>query len=119
VARRTRHTGGVRSRWLATSAIVVSAVLAALVWYRAGGDRARLETGPAGYVDFATEPAGAEVQLDGRSLGVTPATFALPSGVHEFEVRKPGYLSSQITVRVPQEAHVPVDLPLIPITAGQ
>jgi len=109
-----RDTSGLRSRWVVASAILVGAIALTGTFYLPRGGADLGASGP-GYVDFVTEPAGAEVQLDGRNLGVTPATFALPSGVHEFEVRKPGYHPSQVTVRVSREEHVPVDLPLVPV----
>jgi len=111
--------GFLRSVGSTSAAAMVGVAVALTIWMCQASPRPPRAVGAAGYVDFSTEPAGAEVQLDGRALGVTPATFALPSGVHEFEVSKPGYYSSQVTVQVPRAAHVPVKLPLIRVGSAR
>ena len=54
-----------------------------------------------GSLDIRSEPAGAEVWLDGEQVGVTPWTAAKkPSGTYEFELKKPYYLSHSEMVTV-------------------
>jgi hypothetical protein len=47
--------------------------------------------GPPATVAVNSEPAGAEVWLDGRLVSETPATLEIPAGWHRLQVRKAGY----------------------------
>lgn len=58
-------------------------------------------------VSVTSEPAGADVLVDGRALAVTPATLELTAGERDIELSLPGYNSWQREIRVfadePQE----------------
>ena len=43
-------------------------------------------------INLATDPAGAEVIIDGQLFGFTPLTTAVPEGEHTVTFRKPGFL---------------------------
>jgi len=51
-------------------------------------------------ISVSSEPAGAEVRVDGRVLAVTPATVELTAGEREIEVALSGYNAWQRQVRV-------------------
>ncbi len=60
-------------------------------------------------VALATEPAGAEVLVDGEVAGTTPVELELVAGSHDLEVRLPGYNAWRGAVDV--EPDVPQSLP--------
>jgi hypothetical protein len=39
-------------------------------------------------VRITSEPAGAEIEVNGAFVGSTPATFQIPSGTHRIAVRR-------------------------------
>jgi hypothetical protein len=51
-------------------------------------------------VEIDSEPAGAQVVLDGRVLGTTPLRGTLPRGDHDIElvIRSPGYITQVAVV---------------------
>jgi formylglycine-generating enzyme required for sulfatase activity len=51
-------------------------------------------------ISVTSEPAGAEVLVDGRPIAVTPAVLELTAGEREIELRLPGYNAWQQQVRV-------------------
>ena len=59
-------------------------------------------------VSIASAPGGATVLADGEELGVTPLTFVLRSGLHDIQLRKPGFKTWQEPVTV--EADTPLAL---------
>jgi hypothetical protein len=76
--------------------------------------RVRLLTdGARGSLEVTTEPAGAEVFVDGRSLGPAPATGeALLAGAHYVTVRALGYRELIVRVEVGADRTSRVTLPL-------
>lgn len=62
-------------------------------------------------IRVATEPAGAQVLVDGAAVATTPATLEVDAGERQIEVRLPGYnaWSSALTVN----ANQPQELPLV------
>jgi PEGA domain len=42
-------------------------------------------------VDISSNPAGADIEIDGKFVGNTPSTLALPAGEHAIKVTKSGY----------------------------
>jgi hypothetical protein len=54
-------------------------------------------------IAFTSTPSGAEVLVNGRSIGRTPTTWsgAGPGKAYQVEYRKNGYASKAVTVRVP------------------
>jgi PEGA domain len=47
-------------------------------------------SGPAGVVAIASDPAGAEIYIDGKFVGQTPSTLHLAGGPHQVELKYPG-----------------------------
>ena len=61
----------------------------------------------AGQLNVNYIPQGAEVLLDGKSLGTTPDVFRnIPAGPHRVEVRKNGYKSMAQTVTIKENEQV-------------
>ena len=54
-------------------------------------------------VSFASEPAGAEVRVDGHALGTTPLTAPLTSGTRQVEFVLAGYLPERRSIEVVAE----------------
>jgi serine/threonine-protein kinase len=70
---------------------------------------------PNGFVEFVSNPRGADILLDGKVIGRTgdaPFTAEVPAGTHEIEMRKDGYYPAPATVKVPANERVPVELDL-------
>jgi formylglycine-generating enzyme required for sulfatase activity len=51
-------------------------------------------------INVATEPAGAEVLSEGKSLGMTPVAIELLAGTHEVILRKSGFKTEKRTLSV-------------------
>lgn len=66
------------------------------------------------YVVSTSEPAGADIVLDGKVVGRTPYTFEIAPGSYDIEYRKPGYFPTQATIQVKEAERVPVEVELIP-----
>lgn len=62
-------------------------------------------------VSLSTEPAGAQIQVDGEALGVTPLTLELTAGQRNIEVRLPGFNGWEHELQV--VAGEPVTLPTV------
>ena len=65
-------------------------------------------------VRLATTPAGAEVQVDGEVVGVTPLTMELTQGERDIEARLAGFNVWQDSVEV--AANEPLELPPVRLT---
>jgi hypothetical protein len=55
-----------------------------------------------GRVSLTSTPAGAEVKLDGKRVGVTPLTTAVPPGEHSFTMTLAGHADARGRVTVPR-----------------
>lgn len=53
-----------------------------------------------GRLRVASEPSGAEVRIDGRSVGRTPLEHAVDGGVHRLQLAASGYAALADTVRI-------------------
>jgi len=62
-------------------------------------------------VRFVSDPAGAQVQVDGVLVGVTPLAVDLSSGTRAVELALPGFRSAARRIEV--RANVPLDVPAI------
>ncbi|MCZ6507979.1 MAG: SUMF1/EgtB/PvdO family nonheme iron enzyme [Acidobacteria bacterium] len=62
-------------------------------------------------VQMSSDPAGASVRVDGRSLGTTPLTLELGAGSHRLELSLAGYQA--YTAAFPVVAGRPVTLPRV------
>jgi hypothetical protein len=60
-----------------------------------------------------SEPSGAQVYVDGALAGVTPLDEPLAPGVHRVELRKDGYITSALEVRVEEEPLEALDVVLV------
>jgi hypothetical protein len=54
------------------------------------GDSEAVHGGGSGNVAVASDPVGAEIYVDGKFVGQTPATFHLASGTHRVELKASG-----------------------------
>src|SRR5690606_1255373 len=57
---------------------------------------------PASQVVVRSEPSGAEVVLDGESMGETPWGGVVEAGPHELLLKKEGFLEVASTILVPE-----------------
>jgi serine/threonine-protein kinase len=64
-----------------------------------------------GYIHVALP--GAEVYVDGKLVGPTPATIETVEGSHEIEIRKEGYYPWSLTLDVAADQQTPVEPSLI------
>ncbi|MFC1714947.1 PEGA domain-containing protein [Candidatus Poribacteria bacterium] len=64
-----------------------------------------------------SEPTGAEVIMDGESVGETETAIDLKPGAHTFEFRKDGYKSERFNAVVPPNASDP--LPVVPLKVAE
>src|SRR4029450_12957429 len=92
----------------------VSLALAAAMVVGAGAaEIPRGSTGAAGALSITTEPDNADVYVDGRLAGQTPANVAsLAAGEHRVRIVKSGYLENARVVTLPpgQPSHLNVKL---------
>ena len=70
-----------------------------------------------GVVRVSSEPADAELLVDGKSVGTGPRELSLPAFAHRFEFRKPGF-AAFITEVTPQPGQ-PQELKAILLTPQQ
>ncbi|HSB61205.1 MAG TPA: TonB family protein, partial [Vicinamibacteria bacterium] len=72
-----------------------------------------------GGIEVATEPPGAEVRIDGSSMGRTPITLSgLEPGSHTVTVSLRGYSSAELSLLVPPgPMPVPLRFTLLPLEA--
>lgn len=69
---------------------------------------------PRGIVEIESQPAGAQVVLDGQKRGVTPYQRALLAGSHELLLGLSGYADHQQTLQVQGGQTLRIDVPLAP-----
>jgi hypothetical protein len=53
-------------------------------------DNAAESPAETGTIEFASDPSGADIYVDGKFMGQTPATIRLASGSHHIELTSPG-----------------------------
>ena len=106
-ARPAALSGGGHRRWqtLAIAAcalllVAVGAYVAPIAWTRVMGGAL-----PTGLLEVESNPAGAEVVLDGKVVGQTPKTVEAAAGQHHVEVRIGGS-SRTAWVTVPEEGRL-------------
>jgi hypothetical protein len=66
-----------------------------------------------GRVAITSDPAGAEIYIDGKFVGQTPSTIRLPSGAHRIEVKSQGKQNWQRDLEVLKDS----ELTLHPVLA--
>jgi PEGA domain len=72
---------------------------------------------PHGSIAVRSEPEGARAELDGRSAGPTPARLDAPSGEHRLTFRLEGYIPTNLSALVVENAVTTVNVELWLATA--
>ena len=90
--------GGARRGWMvwALALLVLAQMPVVAIWVM---DRPLLSAAGGGAVHIESAPAGAEVRMDGRALGVTPLALTLDAGDRVLELQYGGVVR-QVTVNV-------------------
>ncbi|HSD11762.1 MAG TPA: serine/threonine-protein kinase [Candidatus Binatia bacterium] len=102
-----------KSGWLVAVAAAIVALVAlggALLVRGKGGS---LPSPGVGYLEFVSEPVGAEIFLDGSVVGRTPYTSEVTAGKHEIEFRKDGYFPATQSTTVEPNKRVTIELPML------
>ncbi|TBH20773.1 PEGA domain-containing protein [Thermus thermamylovorans] len=71
-----------------------------------------------GTLSLASNPAGAEVYLDGALRGRTPLSLSLPEGRYGVELRLPGHEPYRAQVQVRRGETTRLDVRLVPLRTG-
>jgi len=72
----------------------------------------------AGQLEVDSTPAGAQIQVDGQSMGITPFNLAqLNPGQHTVAISKPGFAPETRTVNVASGSHSMISVQLSSLTA--
>jgi len=74
--------------------------VAELVELRAGSMSELLESARLGTVHVVSEPIGAEVVIDGATVGFAPIAVELPPGTYAVQLRKPGFVDDRKSIEV-------------------
>ena len=100
-----------QTAWL----VIAAGVLVILLVGGAFALRARggLSSPAVGYLEFVSEPAGAEIFLDGNIVGRTPYTSEVTAGKHEIEFRKLGFYPATQSTNVEANKRVTIELPML------
>jgi hypothetical protein len=61
-----------------------------------------------GTIEFASDPSGADIYVDGKFMGQTPSTIRLASGSHHIEMTSPGRQVWARDLDVLKDSHVTV-----------
>lgn len=70
--------------------LIVSAIVLSILGYRFDSNNGSLEQGA--LLQFASEPSGATVEVDGKAaVNKTPTKFSVMAGTHTFTMRRDGY----------------------------
>jgi serine/threonine protein kinase len=78
-------------------------------------EKLQRSTSHVAFADVHSNPAGAEIFVDGNSTGkFTPSRFELPSGMHTIIIRLNGYEPAKRTVQASEGSPVPVEVLLKP-----
>ena len=102
-----------KSSWLVAAAAAIAALVAlggALLVRGKGGSS---PSPGVGYLEFVSEPVGAEIFLDGNVVGRTPYTSEVIAGKHEIEFRKEGYYPATQSTTVEPNKHIMIELPML------
>jgi hypothetical protein len=106
----------VRSTWV-IAAIVAAVALVATAFVLVPRWRAKAAIAQTGQLAIVSQPAGAEVIVDGQRRGLTPLTLALSSGAHVLQLNR-GDVAKNIAVTIKPGAEVShfVDLQSQPLS---
>lgn len=65
------------------------------------------------YLDITSNPAGAQLYVDGKLRGQTPARLTLPLGKHELRLSKAGHYEWEAQMQFDKEQEIPVNINLV------
>ena len=102
-----------QAQWIGAAALlfVASLALGAALFLRTKSEpRAAAAVG---YLEFVSDPAGAEIFLDGNIVGRTPYTAEVTAGKHEVEFRKQGYYPATQSPTVEPNRRIVIELPML------
>jgi eukaryotic-like serine/threonine-protein kinase len=100
-----------QTAWLGIAAVVLVILLVGGAFaLRARGG---LSSPAVGYLEFVSEPAGAEIFVDGNIVGRTPYTSEVTAGKHEIEFRKLGFYPATQSTNVEANERVTIELPML------
>ena len=102
-----------KSSWLVAVAAAIVALVALGAALLVRGKGGSSPSPGIGYLEFVSEPVGAEIFLDGNVVGRTPYTSEVTAGKHEIEFRKEGYYPATQSTTVESNKHVMIELPML------
>jgi eukaryotic-like serine/threonine-protein kinase len=103
-----------KTTWIAVAAVgtLVAMLTLGSALFLGSKKEAQVAT-QVGYLELVSDPAGAEVFLDGNVVGRTPYTAEVSAGKHEVEFRKQGYYPATQSSIVEPNKRVVVELPML------
>jgi hypothetical protein len=72
-----------------------------------------------GHLEISSQPAGAAVLIDDRTVGATPYQAVVFTGPHRIELHKEGYQVFKTPVEVKEEGAAQLAVPLLPLPSVQ
>jgi hypothetical protein len=106
-----------RSAWM-IGAIVAAVALAAAAFVLVPKWRLNAAIPKFGQLAVSSQPPGADVFVDGQRRGVTPLTFALPSGTHSLQLKREDATKTiEVSIKPGAEVMHYVDLEARPAAA--
>jgi hypothetical protein len=97
--------------------VVVGAAVAAVIFIPKW--QASAAVVPSGQLVVISEPAGAEVRVDGQPRGVTPLNLSLPAGPHSLQLNRASVTRTiAVAVKAGSEATHYVDLQTLPVAVS-
>jgi serine/threonine-protein kinase len=95
------------------AALAAVCVIAAVVFFMAAGKKE--PPVDMGSLRVSSDPAGAQVYVDGSLKGTAPTTVELPVGGHEVRLSMPGHYEWEARVQVDKEGGEPLTVELMPV----
>ena len=102
-----------RKSGLLAAAVALGAVVAIAATLLLRGHSGDAKSTEVGYLELLSEPAGAEIFVDGTVIGRTPYTTEVSAGKHEVEFRKDGYYPASQSPTVEPNQRVTIELPML------
>jgi hypothetical protein len=92
--------------YVSLALLIAATVVVAIAITRSGRSVEKLDMGPEMQkyaLTVLTTPDRADVEIDGRWIGLTPRTIMLPSGTHALRISKDGYRVVHDVVEIPRQ----------------